>query len=352
MFLVVALLPAIGAASFAAYMYRSQPPVPPGTFTEGGNGVPRIPGTPQTKGLLLGTYAPSKIPPFPPGKEPPAGTFTKGLKLFDGEVGVHATLTVQYTLWGKNFPAWYVIDAARLGAETVVELEPRGKGAPSLAQIAAGKSDAWLKKFAGEIVPPRDHFILSFAPEMNGAWYQYGSGHAPPRDYIMAFQHVHDVLLKYLKQAGAANLISFMWQPSAIHINTPNPVPYWPGAQYVDEIGLDGYYFFPSDNFHVIFGETLKLFREMAPPNIPILIGETAVGPRTGHQAADIKDLFNGIHRNHLIGLIWFDKNQHRYPFKYHQDWNLRDNPAALAGFKAELASWQIASYLKQNSHS
>jgi mannan endo-1,4-beta-mannosidase len=289
---------------------------------------------------------------FVPGKKPPPGTFTKGLKSFDKEIGAPATLTVQYTLWGKTFPANYVIDAARLGAETVVELEPRGPGAPTLAQIAAGQGDPWLKKFASEMVSPGDHFILSFAPEMNGAWYQYGSGHAPAGDYIRAFRHVHDTLLKDLSKAKSANLITFMWQPSAIHRTTPNPLPYWPGAKYVDEIGLDGYYFFPSDTFSDIFGKTLRLLKARA-PTTPILIGETAVGPRTGHQAADIKDLFAGIRRNGLLGLIWFDKRQHRRPFIYHQDWNLHDHPAALASFEAELASYQsIASYARPTVHS
>jgi hypothetical protein len=350
LFLVVALLPAIGAASFAAYMYRSQPPIPPATYRQG-NDAPQILAKLTKQGLLLGTYAPSKVPKLRPGKKPPAGLFTKGLKSFDKEIGAPATLTVQYTLWGKTFPANYVIDAARLGAETVVELEPRGAGAPTLAQIATGRGDPWLKKFASEMVSPRDHFILSFAPEMNGAWYQYGSGHAPPRDYIMAFRHVHDTLLKYLRRDKVANLITFMWQPSAIHRTTPNPLPYWPGAKFVDEIGLDGYYFFPSDTFRGIFGKTLRLLRART-PTTPILIGETAVGPRTGHQAADIKDLFAGIRQNHLLGLIWFDKRQNRKPFIYHQDWNLHDNPVALASFQSELASFAgIASFAKLTVH-
>lgn len=347
-FMVVALLPAIGAASFAAYMYRSQPPAVPGSFRQGKT-APQIAGTPSKKGFLLGTYAPSVIPKLAPGRKLPAGTDTRGLQMFDQQVGTRATLTVQYTLWGKYFPAQYVIDAAKLGAETVVELEPRGTSAPTLAEIAAGKYDSWLKRFAHEIVGPKDHFILSFAPEMNGAWYQYGSGHASPADYVRAFQHVHDTLIKYLVRLKAANLITFMWQPSAIHRTTPSPMPYWPGSKYVDEIGLDGYYFFPSDTFRGIFGKTLRLIKARAPGK-PMLIGETAVGPKTGHQAADIRDLFAGIKRNDLLGLIWFDRSQNRRPFIYHQDWNLHDNPGALAGFNAALAlSGPIASFAKLN---
>ena len=236
-FLVVALLPAIVAAGYAAYAFRHQPPIAPGTYRQF-KFAPLISGRP-TPGLLLGTYAP--------------GSGADGLVGFDQAVGGRAALTVRYVYWGNTFPAAYVAKAAALGAETVVELEPIGKAAPTLAQIAAGAQDKWLRKFAHEIIAPQDHFILSFAPEMNGAWYQYGYGKAPPSEYVAAFRHVHDVLAA----TAAARLITYLWQPSAIHLKTPSPAPYWPGSKYVDEIGVDGYYFFPTDTFRVIFAKTL-----------------------------------------------------------------------------------------------
>jgi mannan endo-1,4-beta-mannosidase len=316
MFLVVALLPAIGAAGYAAYEYRTQPPIPVGTYHQFPS-EPLINGRP-TPGLLLGTYAP--------------GADVTGLAKFDHAITARAALTVRYMAWGKPFPATYVAHAAGLRAETVLELEPRGPKDPSLAAIAAGVGDRWLRKFAAEMLALPDHIILSFAPEMNGAWYKYGHGHVPPSDYVRAFRHVHDVLAA----TRAAKLITYLWQPSAVHLTTPPPEPYWPGAKYVDEIGLDGYYFFPSDTFRVIFGQTLRMLRALA-PKTPILIGETAIGPKSEHEGADIKDLFAGIRRNHLIGLIWFDKRQKVNI--YHQDWRLQDNHAALADFAAALES-------------
>jgi hypothetical protein len=317
MFLLVALLPAVGAAGYTAYEYRTQPPMPPtGTFREF-HSEPLISGKPTT-GLLLGTYAP--------------GADVTGLAKFDHAIGSRAALTVRYMEWGKPFPATYVAHAAGLGAETVLELEPRGAKDPTLAEIAAGVGDKWLRKFAREMLGPQDHFILSFAPEMNGAWYKYGAGHAPPGDYVRAFRHVHYVL----STTRAAKLITYLWQPSAHHLTTPWARPYWPGAKYVDEIGVDGYYFYSSDSFRVIFGQTLRMFKKIA-PHTPILIGETAIGPRSDHEVADIRDLFAGIKRNHLIGIIWFDKRQHVNI--YHQDWRLQDNQAALASFQAALAA-------------
>jgi hypothetical protein len=178
---------------------------------------------------------------------------------------------------------------------------------------------------------------------MNGSWYAYGSSTA--NDYIHAFRHVHDRLLKdvgrRLTPAAASRLITFMWQPSAIHTSTPSPMPYWPGAHYVEMVGLDGYYYRSTDTFHIIFARTISLIRQKS-PHTKIMIGETAVGPMTGHQARGIKDLFTGIRSRNLAGLIWFNRNQMSIPFPadkriYHQDWRLQDHAPALRAFKAGL---------------
>ena len=64
----------------------------------------------------------------------------------------------------------------------------------------------------------------------------------------------------------------------------------------------------------------------------PILLSEVGIGPRAG-QAAKIPGLFAGIRRDHLLGLVYFDVNQHQG--LYHQNWRLDDNPAAVAAFRA-----------------
>lgn len=360
LFLVVALLPACGAAGYVAYEYRNQPPDVARAYRQGGPGAPVISAAPARNGLLLGAFAPTVRRGFQSGHATGPATDTLGLAGFDQAIGQKATLTVRYVIWGASFPARFVIDAAKLGAQTVVELEPRGPGAPTLAQIAAGAGSGWLARFAREMAAPGDHVIVSFAPEMNGAWYSYGSKHATPAAFIDAYRRVHDELTRDLdndlRPAHAASLITFMWQPSAIHLTDPSPVPYWPGARYVDLIGLDGYYFFPADTFKIIFGRTVALLRRLSPAT-PMVIGETAVGPKTGRLAADVRDLFAAIRRYHLLGLIWFDRNQAPKSYRralriYHQDWRLQDHPAALYAFVAALRrAGPIASYSLPGQH-
>lgn len=264
------------------------------------------------------------------------GVYTQDLAEFDQAVGHPAGLIVRYLHWGSAFPAVPVVGAAGLHAETVLEIEPNQSGRPTATQIAQGKGDAWLRHFGVSIAGYGDPVVISFEPEMNGLWHQR-PWHEDARSYVAAFRHIHTVL----SRTAASSLITWLWQPSAIHIHTPNPMPWWPGSKYVDVVGLDGYYYFPSDTFSGIFAKTISLVRHRT--KLPILVGETAVGPQSKHQAWGIRNLFSGVGQYGLIGLIWYDQRQNGLP--YHQDWRLEDTHAAMASFRSELNAHKLATF-------
>jgi hypothetical protein len=333
-FFAVAILPTAGAAGYAVYKYRHQP----GAVLADGPAVNGaiVAHSSSTKGRILGAFAPTKRP---------TASDTSGLEAFEDAIHQKLTLTVAYLNWGSRFPAKYVTDANTLGARTLLELKPKGKGVASLPQIAAGREDRWLKRFAHNLVKTGIPITLSFGPEMNGPWYPYGSQNNTPQSYNEAFRRVHDELIKDVGQdlsgGRATRLIKFMWQPSAKRKTTPSPGPYWPGAKYVDLIGIDGYYYHWFDKFRMVFAPTIRLLRNKG-IETTIMIGETAVGPMTGRQAAGIKDLFVGIKHYNLAGLIWYNEDQTKisYPAKlriFHQDWHLQDHPRALRAFIAGL---------------
>jgi mannan endo-1,4-beta-mannosidase len=345
LFLGAVLMPIVGAAGWAAYEYRVQPPAPVA-------GSQRMFATTQLlssqqvpPGFLLGTFA---------GVDPAT------LAAFNKHVGAKVSLTIKYMHWGTVLPATYMNSAARWNIKTIIELQPRGKHVLTMAQIAAGRGDAWIEKLAANIVSLRQPFILSFAPEMNGNWYIYGHRYVSGPVSNSAFRHVHDVLvadidkrLKKLQLPGTAgSLVSFMWQPSAIHKNTYSPRTYWPGSRYVNIVGLDGYYYYAHDTFATVFGRTLRIIRSLT--KTPVMIGETAAGPVFNRQAWEVNDLFAGIRRNNLLGMIWFDENQDlkSYPVSlrpFHQDWRLEDHPAALSAFiKALTAQKPFASFAQR----
>jgi hypothetical protein len=105
---------------------------------------------------------------------------------------------------------------------------------------------------------------------------------------------------------------------------------WWPGPDYVTWIGIDGFYYRPSDTFRNIFADTIEQVRSFAATK-PVLLSETGVGPAAG-PFLKIQDLFSGMARYKTLGLVWFDKNQHAGI--YHQDWRIEDNRFAQAAFR------------------
>ena len=72
----------------------------------------------------------------------------------------------------------------------------------------------------------------------------------------------------------------------------------------------------------------------------PVLLSETAVGPRRG-QFAKIQDLFHGMAKYKTLGLVWFDKTQHGGI--YHQDWRIEDSQPATAAFRLGVSALTLA---------
>ena len=113
---------------------------------------------------------------------------------------------------------------------------------------------------------------------------------------------------------------------------------WWPGAKYVTWVGIDGYYYLPSDTFAGVFGKTIAEVRALT--RKPVLLSETGVGPKAG-QFLKIQDLFRGMRQYQTIGLMWFDIAQH--DGLYHQDWRIENSAAAEAAFRLGASSLTLA---------
>ena len=246
--------------------------------------------------------------------------------LFTSVAGRKPNLTVYYSSWGMPFRARFATAAARDGAVVLVHMLPWHQ---SMAAIAAGDSDRYLRQFAAAVRRYGGHVIISFAPEADGGGYPWAWHHADPARWVAAWRHVVSVF----RQSGATN-VTWLWvmsgdSPAAEHVRQ-----WWPGPRYVDWIGVDGYYVTSADTFRSVIGDTVRNIRKFT--RKPVLLSEVGIGPRAG-QAAKLSGLFTGIRRDHLLGLIYFDVNQHQG--LYHQDWRLDDNPAAVAAFRAGVRS-------------
>ena len=262
--------------------------------------------------------------------EPDTPTTYRPVTRFAWVAGRNPNITVYYSPWGVPFRARFVTAAAQAGAVVLVHLEPWHA---SMAAVAAGEWDRYLHRFAAQVRHYGGQVILSFAPEADGGWYPWGWHHTRPAEWRAAWRHV----VTLFRKSGASN-VTWLWNLSGESRATGRLRDWWPGARYVDWVGIDGYYFTPADTFKTVIGRTVKDVRKFT--RKPILVSEVGIGGRAG-QAAKIPGLFAGIRRDHLLGLIWFDVTQH--DGLYHQDWRLDDNPVAVAAFRAGVRSLRRA---------
>lgn len=305
------LLPACSAVSHAAYPYRPARPAHSGPPPSG----TALPGPARSQPLPLDTASYWGVyEPGTPASYRPIHRFTALMR------GVAPRIVLYFSNWGEPFQAAYARSAHDHAALTLVQIEPTDV---SLAGIAAGHFDAYLRSYARQVRAFGYPVILSFAHEMNGPWYPWGFGHVPPRTWIAAWRHVVTVF----RQQGADN-VTWMWTVNIMGPGIPSPRQWWPGSAYVTWVGIDGYYYLADDSFQGVLGPTIADMRRFT--GKPILIAETGI--TSGAVPGAMPGLIAGIRHRHLLGLVWFDANAGL-------DWRLEGSPAAVAAFRSGIAS-------------
>jgi mannan endo-1,4-beta-mannosidase len=246
---------------------------------------------------------------------------------FAAMVGRRPNIVLDYSGWGWRwqFPLGIANRAQRHGATPLIQLQPNRI---SIAAIADGQYDAYLRAYAREVRRFGHRVIIGFAHEMNGPWYTWGWTHVPPHTWIRAWRHVVSVF----RSQGARNVV-WLWTVHHDYGSMRVIRQYWPGKAWVNWVGIDGYFEKPTDTYYNIFGGTVKGIRTFTYK--PILLSEVGAGPATGRQGKDITALFAGIRRQHLLGLVWFDAAQNAG--LHHQDWRLENSPVALRDFRAAM---------------
>ena len=208
----------------------------------------------------------------------------------------------------------------------------------TLAKIVDGRYDAYATARAREFAALGSPLLVRFAHEFNGNWYPWAIANngEDPDLFIAAFRHVHDVVTA----AGATN-VQWSWT----YNNGPSPVAPWnqaqdayPGARYVDWIGLDAYNwgFGPSwdpgvdhwQSFSAMVGDAYALARSIDPAK-PVMLGEFASTVDGGNKAAWLRqmayDLAGGAFPD-LRLLTYFDIDKE-------ERWSLAQQAAGIRSF-------------------
>ncbi|MET0287369.1 MAG: glycosyl hydrolase [Polyangiales bacterium] len=117
-----------------------------------------------------------------------------------------------------------------------------GERCVSFASVARGEHDAYLLRVAESMKRfPHDLYVRPWG-ELNAEWSAWQPDSGRPRagtrdEFLAAWRHLHT----FFRERGVTNL-KFVFNPDASDFDTNTRVPsIWPGAEYVDVLGIDGY---------------------------------------------------------------------------------------------------------------
>ena len=249
---------------------------------------------------------------------------------FAHTVSRQPNLVGYFSGWAQPFASGFAEKLRAHGIIPFVQIDPTYASVPA---IAAGEYDDYLRSYALSVRNFGHAVVIGFGHEMNAPWYSWGYGHVRPAVFVAAWQHIVDIF-----RSGGADNVTWLWTINQDRPGTGPIASWWPGAKYVTWVGIDGYYFRPSDTFASVFGSTIQQVRALT--GKPILLSETAVGPQAG-QFTKISDLFSGMRQYQTLGLVWFDKVQNSGI--YHQDWRIENDPQADAAFRLGLSELDLA---------
>jgi mannan endo-1,4-beta-mannosidase len=246
---------------------------------------------------------------------------------FRAATGAKVNLAGYYSGWGEGFQSAFAATAWDHGADTLVDVDPP-HGQTAMGAVADGQDDGYIRQFAEAIRAIRHPVVLDFGHEMNGDWSGFGYPSVRPATFVAAYRHVYGVF----QQVGAED-VTWVWAVDVLQAGATSPDPYFPGNEYVDWVGIDGYDWTGTLTFQQRFDPTLAEVRRLSTK--PVLISETSVLP-TANAARQVTSWLTGIEAAHLLGLVWFDVNKTHSAAKADKhDWRLQDDPAGLAAFRA-----------------
>jgi beta-mannanase len=305
-----------------------------------------VPGVRPTEATVIQAPASTATPaPILFGVATPGGPSSLAdLDTFEQRAGKRVGLYVYYASFAYSRFKPAHADAIRArGALPEITWEPweptgtANQPSYALQRIRSGAYDDYIRHWATDIKRWRHPLLLRFAHEMNGDWYPWceGVNGNRPGDYVAAWRHVRELF----RAEGAANA-RWVWNP---YVRLPRSAPlasFYPGDEYVDGVGLDGYNWGSTrlgsswQSFAETFEGSVAELRDIT--DKPMMIGEVASTEVGGDKAAWIKDFFGCLKRNPAIrAFVWFN-------FDKESDWRIESSAAATAAFAAEIADPRI----------
>jgi beta-mannanase len=223
------------------------------------------------------------------------------IKSFEKSMAKTPSMVMWYLDYTSDFPTEDCNKVTANGAIPQIIWEPWVWGEEDkikLKNITSGEWDTYIEKWAKAAKAYNKPVFVRWGHEFNIEKYPWGIGNngKDPALYVKAYRHVHDIFTK----AGASN-VKWIW----CFNNYPNPDENWntwdqayPGDEYVDWVGIDGYNWGSSQSWSN-WQSFKDLFRDQVReaskkyPDKPVMIAEFGSTEDGGNKAAWIKEIPN-----------------------------------------------------------
>lgn len=242
-----------------------------------------------------------------------------------------------YLDWSNKFPKDDCEKVYEYGAVPHIVWEPWYWGDQSsinLSRIAGKKFDTYIRTWAKDVKAWGKPIFLRVAHEFNIEFYPWTivKNKKKPDLYIKAFRHIHNIF----NEEGVTN-VKWVWCP----MNYSYPTDEWndytkayPGDEYVDWIGIDGYNWGTTKEWSqwqslgdLFLEPVTRLSRKY--PTKPIMIAEFSSSEKGGNKSEWIKEIpgFLKTSLRNVKSIIWFD-------IKKEDDWRVNSSVQSQEAFK------------------
>ena len=251
-----------------------------------------------------------------------------------------------YWGYGDVFPAGPELAHSRGGTRDV--LLSWDMGETRFVEWSGGQHDAYLDQIAeAALAYPYDVYVRPW-PEMNGDWQSFqptrdgAKAHGgTPQEFVAAWRHVVD----HLRAAGVDN-VKWVFNPTVdTYAETTRVDDIWPGAGYVDVLGLDGFNW-GQDSLWGEWRDFTSVFRTQYQrltrlhPSAPVWICEVGSKEPRRHDGAPrdrrqskarwIKDMMTARAFPRIDTVVWFNEAKER-------DWRIESSRSSLRAMRQAL---------------
>ncbi len=309
------------------------------TVACGGSEVSAVPLA--QRGIWIGAY----VPPAP-------WESMDAVRNLERSIGRRLDLVHVYKSWGDPWGRYHDQTIRELTLATadnrrvLITWEPwvqsQGVNQPnfSLANLAAGMHDSYMRSWAYGLRDFPGIVYLRPMHEMNGDWYPWAGGgvnNNSAMDYIAAWRHMHDIF----RREGVRN-VRWVWSPYALDVPEKNKFEaYYPGKEYVDILAFDAYNWGVQNDNSVHLGEQrwkdvdelmLRPYQRLTKIG-PQAVWLTEVGSAEegGDKAGWLRELLGSHGYSRIRAVVFFNADKER-------DWRITSSAGATATVTRMLA--------------